>query len=57
MSRYALGRTLQLIGLLILPFGIASELSNAVGLGKSMLISAGGCLVFYIGYILQPRPS
>ncbi len=57
MSRYTLGRTLQLIGLMILPFGIASELMNAVGLGKSMLISAGGCLVFYIGYLMQPRSS
>lgn len=57
MSRYSIGRLLQLIGLMILPFGIASELTSAVGLGKSMLISAGGCLVFYIGYIVQPRPS
>lgn len=53
MNRYALARTLQLIGLMILPFGIAGELVEAVGLGKSMLISAGGCLVFYIGYLLQ----
>ncbi len=56
-TRQRFGRVLQFVGLLILPFGIASELMNKVGLGQSMLISAGGALVFYIGYILQNRPS
>jgi hypothetical protein len=55
MTQYGLGRALQLLGLLILPFAIASELSNAVGLGKSMLIAAGGAGVFYVGYVLQAR--
>jgi hypothetical protein len=54
--RYRLARFLQLLGLLILPFGIASELMDKVGLGQSMLIAAGGALVFYAGYLLQPRP-
>jgi hypothetical protein len=47
---------LQFLGLLILPFGIASELVEKVGLGQSLLIAAGGMLVFYAGYLLQHRP-
>ena len=53
MTRYRLGRVLQLLGLLILPFGIVSELVDKVGLGQSLLIAAGGLLVFYVGYVLQ----
>jgi hypothetical protein len=53
MSRYRAGRALQMIGLLILPFGIASELVGEVGLGQSLLIAAGGALVFYVGYVVQ----
>jgi hypothetical protein len=53
--RYALARFLQLLGLLILPFGIASELMKKVSLGQSLLISAGGMLLFYVGYVLQNR--
>jgi hypothetical protein len=56
MSRYALGRTLQLLGLVVLPFGIASELADKVTLGQSLLISGAGVLVFYVGVLLQPRP-
>lgn len=52
---YYLGRALQLIGLLILPFGIASELMAKVSLGQSLLIAAGGLLVFYIGVLVQSR--
>ncbi|MBX6314703.1 MAG: hypothetical protein IRY99_17580 [Isosphaeraceae bacterium] len=54
-TRQALGRTLQFLGLLVLPFAIASELAQAVGLGQSLLIAAGGMLLFYVGYILQHR--
>jgi hypothetical protein len=51
--RYSLGRFLQVLGMIILPFGIASELLGKVGLGQSMLIAAGGMVVFYAGYVLQ----
>lgn len=54
--RYKFGRLLQAIGLCILPFGIASELMEKVGLGQSLLIAAGGALVFYVGYLIQPHP-
>jgi hypothetical protein len=53
--RYRIARTLQLLGLLILPFGIASELEGKVSLGQSLMIAAGGGLLFYVGYILQNR--
>ena len=56
MSRYRLGRGLQFLGLLILPFGIASELMDRVGLGQSLAIAAGGASLFYLGYLVQPRP-
>lgn len=55
MKTYRLGRFLQLAGLLILPFSIVSQLDDKVGLGQSMLISAGGALLFYTGYVLQNR--
>jgi hypothetical protein len=53
--RYRIGRLLQFVGLLILPFGIASELVGRVGLGQSLLIGGGGALVFYAGYVIQNR--
>ncbi len=53
--RYRIARFLQLLGLLILPFGIASELQGKVGLGQSLMIAAGGGFLFYVGYVLQNR--
>jgi len=55
MSKRQIGRALQFLGLLILPFAIASELVEKVGLGQSMLIAAVGALVFYVGFLLQHR--
>ena len=51
--RYRIGRFLQVMGMIILPFGIASELVGKVGLGQSLLIAASGTLIFYIGYVIQ----
>jgi hypothetical protein len=55
MWRYRIGRLLQLLGLLILPFAIASELMNKVGLGQSLLIAAAGAALFYLGAQIQLR--
>jgi hypothetical protein len=55
MTRQRLGRGIQLLGLLVLPFAIASELVGKVGLGQSMLIAAGGAVVFYVGFVMQHR--
>jgi hypothetical protein len=56
-NRYAFGRSVQLVGLMILPFAIVSELTGNVGLGISMLIAAAGALVFYFGYLIQGQPQ
>jgi hypothetical protein len=53
--KYKVARTLQLVGLFVLPFGIASQLMDKVSLGQSMLIAAAGAGVFYVGYLIQPR--
>jgi hypothetical protein len=55
MGRYRIGRFLQFVGLVVLPFAIASELVGKVGLGQSMLIAAAGAAVFYLGFVLQKR--
>ena len=55
MLRYRIGRLLQVLGMIILPFGIVSELVGKVGLGQSMLIATGGTLLFYVGYVIQNR--
>ena len=46
---------MQFAGLLILPFAMASELLDKVGLGQSLLIAAAGAGVFYVGFVLQHR--
>ncbi len=55
MARARVGRALQFVGLLILPFAIASELVGRVGLGQSMLIAAAGAGIFYVGFVMQHR--
>jgi hypothetical protein len=55
MKHYRLGRILQLVGLFILPFSIVSQLEEKLTLGQSMLVSAGGILLFYVGYVVQHR--
>jgi hypothetical protein len=49
----ALGRILQTVGLLILPFAIVSELLGRVGLGQSMLIALAGMILFQMGVAMQ----
>jgi hypothetical protein len=56
MWRYRIGRSLQFLALLILPFAIASELVGEFGLGQSMLVAAGGAGLFYVGFLVQNRP-
>ncbi len=56
-GRARLGRLLQAAGLVILPFGIASELFEKVSLGQSMLIALGGVALFYVGFLVQNRQT
>ena len=53
MIRYRIGRALQVLGLLVLPFAIVSELLEKVGLGQSLLIAGAGAGLFYIGVAIQ----
>lgn len=55
-DRYALGRSLQLLGLIIAPLGIAAEVFNQVTLGQSLLIAGVGMIVFFLGHQIQPKP-
>lgn len=52
-----LARALQVIGMIILPFAIATELAGKVGVGQSLLIAAGGFVLFQFGVWLQNRAS
>ena len=53
--RYRIARMLQVMGLLILPFAIVSELEEKVRLWQALAIAGFGALVFYIGFVLQHR--
>jgi hypothetical protein len=54
---YRIGRLLQLIGLLLLPVGIAGNLvpdpQRQLDLKSSLFISGIGVAVFYIGWRIQ----
>jgi hypothetical protein len=50
---YSLGRTLQFLGLLILPIGIAGNLANSLTLWQSLIVSGAGMVIFYGGVLLQ----
>jgi hypothetical protein len=58
---YRIGRFLQLLGLLILPVGVAGNVARpeAVGVRESLAIAIGGIAVFGAGWLLQQwsRPS
>ena len=53
---YKLGRFLQLLGLIILPVGVAGNLvpePKQVDLKTSLVISAVGIVVFLAGWLIQ----
>jgi hypothetical protein len=54
MNRYALARSIQLLGLIVAPLGIAAELNDQVSLGGSLLIGCVGFGIFLIGKNMQP---
>lgn len=53
MTRHRIGRGLELLGLMVLPYAIISELYGVVGLGQSMLIAAAGIAIFFVGVRLR----
>jgi hypothetical protein len=52
---YKLGRCLQVLGMLLLPLGVAGNLArpDQVDLRTSLTISGLGVAVFVVGYLLQ----
>lgn len=56
-TKYAVARSLQLLGLVVAPMGIAAELNDQVSLAASLLIACVGAGIFSLGKSLQPdRP-
>jgi hypothetical protein len=53
--RYTLARFLQLLGLILLPVGIAGNVARPeiVGIREVLIITTVGIGVFYLGWLLQ----
>ena len=50
---YRIGRFLQLLGLILLPVGMAGNLAGEYGTRGVLITLAAGGVVFTIGYLLQ----
>ena len=50
---YSIGRGLQMLALVILPFSILLNLQEALTLWQSLTLSSSGVLLFYIGYLMS----
>ena len=50
---YKLGRFLQLVGLVVLPVGVAGNLAERLTLWESLTVSGIGVLCFYAGWQIQ----
>jgi hypothetical protein len=52
---YKLGRVLQIIGMILLPVGIAGQIArpDEVSVGKMLLICTAGMAIFALGWWLQ----
>ncbi len=57
MSLRTFGRAMQVAGMIVLPFAIASELAGKVSVAQTLLIAGGGVALFYFGVVLQNRSS
>jgi hypothetical protein len=44
-----------MVGLVLPPFGIASQLLDKVSLAQSMGIAVVGIILFYLGFLILPR--
>jgi hypothetical protein len=55
MLLYKLGRFLQVVGMILLPIGIAGNVADPqrIDLKTSLTISGVGVLVFIVGYLIQ----
>jgi|ADGO01.1.fsa_nt_gi hypothetical protein len=50
---YAIGRLLQLLGLILLPFAVLWELQGGINPKQLLTFGAFGATVFGLGYVLQ----
>ncbi len=53
---YKLGRSLQIVGLIVLPLAIAGNLApepQGIDLRTSLTMSAVGTIIFGLGYLFQ----
>lgn len=50
---YKIARFLQFAGLIILPFAISGNVAEKLDLKQSLILSAVGCGVFFLGWLLQ----
>ena len=50
---YKLGRFLQLVGLILLPVAVSGNVAEKLDLKQSLLLSAVGVTVFFVGWLLQ----
>jgi hypothetical protein len=55
MNRYAVARSVQLLGLVIAPMGIMAELNDQISLAASLLVGCIGAAIFGLGRSLQPE--
>lgn len=53
--RYRLGRFLQVLGMLILPAGVAGNLARPeqITVGTSLTVAVIGAMLFYAGWMIQ----
>lgn len=50
---YRLGRFLQLVGLIVLPFAISGNVAEKLDLKQSLIVSGVGIAIFFVGWLLQ----
>jgi hypothetical protein len=55
MLLYKLGRALQVVGLIITPFGLVGNVidPNRVDVKTSLMIAGAGVVIFLTGWLLQ----
>lgn len=55
MYLYKLGRLFQLLGMFLLPIGVAGNVMDRIDLKTSLTISGIGMGVFFLGYLIQEQ--
>lgn len=50
---YKVGRFLQLVGLVVLPFAISGNVAEKLDLKTSLVMSGVGMVIFLIGWMVQ----